>query len=260
MGSCFRGGKASLCLNELDLIKKVFIKESSSFVNRAEFKTNHPILDSMLFVAKDDQWKRLRSIMSPTFTKTKIKNMLPLFNQCAKNTCAELNKLVENDVQFDLKVLWGKYTADSIGKCCFAVNIDLDQNVNNLKVSNKELTTSSSNNLSAYESQFIKNMNKMVHIPMLLFILFVNLPKFIRNNLCGFNFFPNKSIDYFRKLIECIVKCRKSLKNKKVNDFLQFLFEHNDEYLDSLEEPINKPALRLSSDEIVAQCLIFMVN
>lgn len=100
----------------------------------------------------------------------------------------------------------------------------------------------------------------MVHIPMLSFIFFVNLPNFIKNNLCGFRFFPDQSIEYFRQLIECIVQRRKSLKNQYVNDFLQFLFEHNDEYLDSLKKPAPKPSLRLSSNEIVAQCLIFMVG
>lgn len=95
---------------------------------------------------------------------------------------------------------------------------------------------------------------------MLSFIFFVNLPNFIKNNLCGFRFFPDQSIEYFRQLIECIVQRRKSLKNQYVNDFLQFLFEHNDEYLDSLKKPAPKPSLRLSSNEIVAQCLIFMVG
>ena len=242
-------------MNDLDLIKKVFLKESGSFVNRAEFKTGHPVLDSMLFVARDDQWKRLRSIMSPTFTKNKIKNMHPLFNACVANTCAKLERLVEKDAEFDLKMLWGSFTADSIGKCCFAVDIDLDDGASGN-------ATNPASPMKAYESQFMKNMNQMVHIPMLSFILFLNLPNFIKNNLCGFRFFPDQSIDYFRQLIECIVQRRKSLKNEKqqyANDFLQFLFEHNDEYLDSLPKPIAKPNLRLSSNEIVGQCLIFMV-
>lgn len=238
-------------MNDLDLIKKVFLKESGSFVNRAEFKTGHPVLDSMLFVARDEQWKRLRSIMSPTFTKNKIKNMHPLFNRCVANTCAKLERLVEKDVEFDLKALWGSFTADSIGKCCFAVDIDLNESESGNAVD-------PASSLKAYESQFMKHMNKMVHIPMLSFILFLNLPNFIKNNLCGFRFFPDQSIDYFRQLIECIVQRRKSLQMGS-NDFLQFLFEHNDEYLDGLKKPAPKPSLRLSSNEIVGQCLIFMV-
>lgn len=241
-------------MNDLDLIKKVFLKESGSFVNRAEFATGHPVLDSMLFVARDDQWKRLRSIMSPTFTKNKIKNMHSLFNRCVANTCAKLERLVEQDVEFDVKTLWGSFTADSISKCCFAVDIDLNDEDETRQAADP------ASPMKSYESQFLRNMNQMVHIPMLSFILFVNLPNFIKNNLCGFRFFPDQSIEYFRQLIECIVQRRKSLsKNQYVNDFLQFLFEHNDEYLDSLEKPMPKPSLRLSSNEIVAQCLIFMV-
>lgn len=208
----------------------------------------------MLFVARDDQWKRLRNIMSPTFTKNKIKNMHPQFVRCVKNTEIKLNLLVENDSEFDLKKLWGSFTADSIGKCCFGVDIDL--NDDGLDVGKLSAFKKISNSI---ESQFIKHMNKMVHIPMITFILFLNLPEFVRNNLIGLRFFPNKSIDYFRQLIGCIVERRKVIKHKSANDFLQFLFEHNDEYLELFQKPLYKTSLRLSSDEIVAQCLIFMV-
>lgn len=178
--------------------------------------------------------------------------MHSLFDQCVANACSKLDKLAENDVEFDLKALWGSYTADSIGKCCFSVNIKLDedQQVNQ--------TIKTPNSLNSYESQFIKHMNKMVHIPMLSFVLFLNLPKFIRDNLIGVRFFPNQSVEFFDKLIKCIVQRRKSLENSYVNDFLQFLFEHNDEYLASSGKTATTK-LRLSSDEIVAQCLIFMV-
>ena len=161
--------------------------------------------------------------------------------------------MVENDIEFDLKKLWGSFTADSIGKCCFAVDIDLDDD-------GLEITKQINSKNKSIESQFIKNMNKMVHIPMIKFILFVNLPKFIRNNLMCFRFFPNNSIEYFRQLIDCIVERRKSIKDQYANDFLQFLFEHNDDYLKLFQKPLNKTSLRLSSDEIIAQCLIFMVS
>lgn len=143
-------------MNDLDLIKKVFLKESGSFVNRAEFTTGHPVLDSMLFVARDDQWKRLRSIMSPTFTKNKIKNMHPLFNRCVANTCGKLERLVEKDAEFDVKTLWGSFTADSISKCCFAVDIDLNED------GTRTAADPTSPAKSGYESQFLKHMNKMV--------------------------------------------------------------------------------------------------
>lgn len=177
--------------------------------------------------------------------------MHPFFNQCVANTCTKLDKLVESGADFDLKMLWGSYTADSIGKCCFAVNINLDEE--------QQVNQSVHNTLKSYESQFIKHMNKMVHIPMLQFILFINLPKFIRDNMIGFRFFPNESIEFFGKLIKMIVERRKASKTQTVNDFLQFLFDHNDEYLASSGKTVST-SLRLSSDEIVAQCLIFMVS
>lgn len=153
-------------------------------------------------------------------------------------------------------LIWPHYGADSIGKCCFAVNINLDDEDGDQR---NDETNKTQNKLRTYESQFLKNMNKMMSISMIQFILFINLPKFIRNNLIGFRFFPNDSIEFFSRLIDCMITERKSLKNQYIDDFLQFLFEHNDDYLASTGKSVSS-TLRLNSNEIVAQCLIFMVS
>ncbi len=52
-----------LTVAEPELIKNIMVKDFNIFVNRRIVKTNDPVLDRGLHVAKDDEWKHIRSIV-----------------------------------------------------------------------------------------------------------------------------------------------------------------------------------------------------
>ena len=58
------GTKPWLVVAEPELIKNIMIKDFNIFVNRRETQTDDPVLDRMISVAKDDDWKHLRSVVS----------------------------------------------------------------------------------------------------------------------------------------------------------------------------------------------------
>jgi cytochrome P450 len=78
----FTGTKPSLTIGNPDLIKQVLVKDFHLFRNRSEQKLVHPIISKNMFNSRDDEWKRLRSIASPTFTSGKMKKMFPLIREC----------------------------------------------------------------------------------------------------------------------------------------------------------------------------------
>uniref|UniRef100_A0A914YL60 Uncharacterized protein n=1 Tax=Panagrolaimus superbus TaxID=310955 RepID=A0A914YL60_9BILA len=63
------------------MIKEIFIKQFSSFINRefSTFTQGYPLGESLLQVDKEGPhgygWKEIRSIASPTFTTGKMKMM-----------------------------------------------------------------------------------------------------------------------------------------------------------------------------------------
>ena len=56
---------------------------------------NEPVMDHMLLGLKGSVWKRVRSVMTPTFSSGKVKQTLTLVNDCATNLVKYFNKQLD---------------------------------------------------------------------------------------------------------------------------------------------------------------------
>ena len=67
-----------LIVNDPDLIREIFLKQFDSFPNHKMFNIGpEPKVNKMLFfMPGDENWKRVRSIVTPAFTSGKLKAML----------------------------------------------------------------------------------------------------------------------------------------------------------------------------------------
>ncbi|XP_048511955.1 cytochrome P450 9e2-like [Athalia rosae] len=74
-------------LKDLELIKEVMIKHFDGFPNRRMFFTSpmEPLFQKNLAALKDDEWKNMRTLLSPAFTSSKMKMMFNIVTQCAMN-------------------------------------------------------------------------------------------------------------------------------------------------------------------------------
>jgi cytochrome P450 len=69
------------------MIKQIMVKDFHNFTNR--FKSFPPSKGNKgLFVADDEDWKRIRSTLTPVFTSGKLKVMVPLI-ETSSNTLVE---------------------------------------------------------------------------------------------------------------------------------------------------------------------------
>lgn len=75
----------ALIINDIDIAKKMLIKDFDHFVDRTQFgfKFDHSVIGDRIFAnmfifQKGDTWKTQRSLMSPVFTTGKLKLMYPL--------------------------------------------------------------------------------------------------------------------------------------------------------------------------------------
>ncbi|CAG2182090.1 unnamed protein product, partial [Oppiella nova] len=95
-GKCFgvyELGKPVLYLSDPELIREVLVKDFHMFTNRREFRTGgDPIFENMVGLQKDSEWKRIRSVMSPTFTTGKLKRMTPLILECVDTMNDNIDK------------------------------------------------------------------------------------------------------------------------------------------------------------------------
>ncbi len=74
----FIGNNPVLQVADPELIKIILVKDFSLFVNRRDLKAKHPIVNKNLFNSRDDDWKRVRTIASPTKTQTHTRFSKPM--------------------------------------------------------------------------------------------------------------------------------------------------------------------------------------
>uniref|UniRef100_T1GMQ0 Cytochrome P450 n=1 Tax=Megaselia scalaris TaxID=36166 RepID=T1GMQ0_MEGSC len=104
--------KPALLIRDLELVKKVLIKDFQYFSNRFTRMNPHndPLGSNNLFLIRNPMWKELRQKLTPVFTSGKMKQMfhnvdeiglklnehllsLPMDKQNGKATCKELKEL-----------------------------------------------------------------------------------------------------------------------------------------------------------------------
>ncbi|XP_006773816.1 PREDICTED: cytochrome P450 3A12-like [Myotis davidii] len=81
-------------------------------------------MKSAISIAEDETWKRIRTLLSPTFTSGKLKEMFPIIGQYADGLVSNLRKEAEKGKPINLKDMFGAYSIDVIAGTSFGVNID----------------------------------------------------------------------------------------------------------------------------------------
>uniref|UniRef100_A0A672FFS2 Thromboxane-A synthase n=1 Tax=Salarias fasciatus TaxID=181472 RepID=A0A672FFS2_SALFA len=111
-----------------DMLRQIMVRDFSSFPNRmtARFPTK-PMADCLLLL-KNERWKRVRSILTPTFSSAKMKEMVPLINTAADALMRNLNARAESGEAFDIHKCFGCFTMDVIASVAFATQVDSQNN------------------------------------------------------------------------------------------------------------------------------------
>jgi len=72
------GRRPGFVVTDPEIVKNILVKDFDKFRNRPEFvKLNPPLSDGVGF-ARDDQWRRIRAIITPTFSTSKLKQIAPI--------------------------------------------------------------------------------------------------------------------------------------------------------------------------------------
>lgn len=222
------------------LIKTILVKECySTFTNRRVFGLSGR-LESALSMAMDDQWKRIRTVLSPTFTSGKLKEMFPIIESYGEKLVKNLEKKVANEEFLDVKNIFGAYSMDVVASTSFSVDID---------------------SMSKPSDPFVTNIRKFLKFSFLnpLFIFIVLFPFMIpvleKMNMC---LLPSKVIDFFDAVFMKMKKERKEGYHVDRVDFLQLMIDSQSSQ-DSSKSAGEKDSYKsLSDEEILAQALIFV--
>lgn len=116
---CF--SKPALVVRDVNLVKQILVKDFDHFVDRVMYASEHdPATAHMLFIEKGEEWRIMRSKMSPFFSPSKVKTMFSVINCLAISLS---NNIAKNHGMPNLnaKSLSLKYSVDVIAKCVFNI-------------------------------------------------------------------------------------------------------------------------------------------
>ncbi|XP_032623650.1 cytochrome P450 3A9-like [Chelonoidis abingdonii] len=227
----YDGRQPVLAILDSTLIKTVLVKECyTTFTNRRMFGPTG-VLKSAISIAEDEQWKRIRTVLSPTFTSGKLKEMFPIMVHYGKVLVRNVQKQVEKDEPIAVKDVFGAYSMDIITSTSFGVNIDSMNNP---------------------QDPFVKEVKKLVKFDFFspFFILIAVFPFLIPLlDMLNVNVFPNDALEFFTRSVTKIKEKRKRETRRDRVDFLQLMID---------SQNLNTSHEILTDTEILAQAIIFI--
>uniref|UniRef100_A0A673GY97 unspecific monooxygenase n=1 Tax=Sinocyclocheilus rhinocerous TaxID=307959 RepID=A0A673GY97_9TELE len=220
-----------LCIMDQSFIKTILVKECYSlFTNRRNFRLNGPLYDAVSLV-EDDDWRRIRSVLSPSFTSGRLKEMFGIMKTHSHILVDNLGKTA---------TFFGAYSMDVVTSTAFSVDID---SLNNPK------------------DPFVTNIKKMLKFDFLnpLF-LFTALFPFITPVLDKMDYalFPTSVTDFFYAALKKIKSERVAKDHKKRVDFLQLMVDSQTDGKTEHGSSNEHTEKGLSDHEILSQSMIFI--
>nr|BBE49548.1 cytochrome P450 monooxygenase [Adoxophyes honmai] len=122
--------KPIVVVRDLELIKKITVKDFEHFLDHRNIlkKDVEPLFSRTLLVLKGQEWKDMRSTLSPAFTSSKMKHMLPFIvevgNRMVSSLKEKLQKAEGQPIDIEVKDLSTRFANDVIASCAFGLRVD----------------------------------------------------------------------------------------------------------------------------------------
>nr|UOU03266.1 cytochrome P450 3045C6-2 [Brachionus rubens] len=248
----FEGHQPVLVTSDLDIIQQVFIKQTSNFNAR-----KRPILDKKeddpgthLVQSTNGRWKRMRMIINPTFSSSKLRELSPLLVTCTERLIDCLDK--EKETEINITQYFKRFTMDSIWNCAFGVDINMQYQKENEYFNKCEQAFSTSSN-------FV--------LPFYLGVYFHELRQQIMQCLMLFNRVASKFVDskrltpfyWLRTKVSELVKIRQNDATNKKKDFIQLLMDAKADPSEEKNFNYSELSRKLTMKEIEANLVLFML-
>lgn len=228
-------------IGDVNLLKKIMIKEHVQFQNRYTLTHLDPWpIPYTLLSLKDAHWKRARSIVTPTFSASKIKKMTQEINYCADLLTAGLLQKAMSGDTVDSRKHFGCYSMDVIASTAFGIRTDSYSNPDDPFVALAQKVFG--------QSPF--------GLKTLFAIMFPNLALFLTKVFKFSAYYPLDSMKFFTDVIKKIIKERQDTGDTERVDLLQLMLNAE---LQGEVEVDGQSKKKLSLDEVLGQGVIVFV-
>ncbi|UXI22221.1 Disks large-like protein [Sarcoptes scabiei] len=174
----YQGLRPRLVVADPNIIKRIMVQDFNIFRNRGDTRNQDRIGRKNLVRARDNDWKRIRSILSPMFTTSKLKKMESSIFGCVDSFMNAIEKKSDHRQPIMIRSITGNFTMDVIAKCAFAT----DTNAHSDK-----------------ENQFVRNAKNIFQLNLIEIIIRFMAPKFL------FNFLSKEEIQQENELFKDVI-------------------------------------------------------
>ncbi|CAH1269819.1 cytochrome P450 3A43-like [Branchiostoma lanceolatum] len=240
------GGFTGVFVTDPEMLQDVFVKKFHSFTNRQtkDLLINVKPVGRMLTQLADEEWKSVRSTVSPAFSGGKLKQMAEPMNSCADLLIENMSKFARNGESFEIKELTGAFTMDVITRTAFGTQIDSQKNP---------------------DDPFVVSAKKMLDRPIspaiFMFLVFPKLMKPIFEKF-QINLFPSGPTQFFYNVFDQLMEMRQADGQEKRVDFMQLMMnahkEHDKEH-DGPGDKLHGHKQPLTKDDVVANGILFFI-
>ncbi|GFT88967.1 cytochrome P450 3A28, partial [Nephila pilipes] len=212
----FEFSTPTLTVADPDLLRDIFVKDFHIFPHRRIFVSGDPIGDKGVANLTGEDWKRIRTIITPAFTSKRMRQMASIINDCSKTVLEVCEKHCNKGEPVDCKRVFGTFTMDVIASSAFGTKIDSHNDPNN---------------------EFVKRVRKaFLGATFLRMMLAIMVPWWVWK-LIPFVDNPMRmdGDHFFRDVTRNVIKQRKET-GQRYNDFLQILMDCADENAETVSQ------------------------
>lgn len=219
-GTSFLGRKR-LVINDPEIINQIAVKDFDKFPDHTLNEWTNGYLRNSLLWIQGDHWKRVRALMSPSFSSGKIKRMFKLLDGCAddlvesfRDQYIKARRNGEPCAVVDLQDTFGMYTMDGISTCCYGIKLKREQLREAKLLRNKRQAN--------LRDSFIRDLNAYIKINIRRTLALVLVPKFILRRL-KFSLISEASLEPIVGRVQKMIDLRREGVDRKYDDLLQLL-------------------------------------
>ncbi|XP_040355132.1 cytochrome P450 3A11 [Ixodes scapularis] len=127
----YNGAEPMLIVKDLELIKRIQIKDFSNFRGRgvtSRVDLEHEGSSHSLVTANGNRWKSIRSLLTPAFTSSNMKKISSLMDICTDEFLEVLDSLHDQDEAFEIRQVFQKLSMDVIVRSAFGAKSNIQKN------------------------------------------------------------------------------------------------------------------------------------
>ncbi|XP_013146951.1 PREDICTED: probable cytochrome P450 9f2 [Papilio polytes] len=237
-----QGTTPIILIRDPEIIKSITVKDFDHFVDHRQFLSEdvEPLIGASLFFMKGNKWRDMRTTLSPAFTGSKMRLMMPFMTEISDTIVEYLKDHALEDI--DVCDLMRRYSNDVIASCGFGCQV---------------------NSVNDKENEFYKtgqSLFEMTTLQRTKLIISMYFPSIAKN--LGLKIFEEKDVSFFQNLVKDTMEYREK-NNIERPDMIQLLMQATKGNLKTDESEIDIDKIKRgqirewSQQDLVGQVFIF---